>query len=418
MLGAVTEVHRPPRLQFTVALLFVASHLLGIAQCSRTRALRSSPSTRFEEEEEAQSQLDGAFERIRHESATHKEWTPFPPPMRPTLALEQLSSIDSPALETSYEDMHSDTVPVDADASGGSGGSHGEVLFTITTDSLFYKTRLNWVLETWAKEVAPQNFNVIGDLATNGTIDGLPKTKITATRCPPHDHWKGACCKNAESVIMAHESLKRDNSLKWAYFADDDAYVVTSAVQAALKEQSDAAPGKAMALGLFGCRTPQCDMGLCGGGGYAFSREAVFEMVGDDPVKFLDEVMKNCDKCQMWGDQALSQVLKARKIDQRNLNGIHPWKLSTQAFCEQVEGGARNLLFHYIKSQHQMEMLHEIFSGDMLIKSHNGPCVGYNGRRACASSWNEDDLPFHPDTGAMLTSEKGSRDLCINQGVN
>lgn len=269
--------------------------------------------------------------------------------------------------------------------------SSEDVLFTVWTDSKFYDTRLTGILRTWGKELPRERFMAVSDKKRVSAHGDEPGTQVEETRCPPHSHWEGACCKWAEGVILAQRRMESNPKLKWAFFSDDDVYLRPSAVATALRSYETSQP---LALGIFGCSTAGGCQGLCGGGGFAMNRAAVQRMADEDPVTFLQEEMGYCQKCEKWADQAISMIWRDKGVEMRQLPGLHGWKMKDTDFQEQLSNGSPNLLFHYQPNINQMESLHELFTGEKLLSVEDGPCAEFEGRRACAASSNPSDTPF------------------------
>lgn len=342
-----------------------------------------------------EAKLDEAFRNLRRSfEKNHPDWskqstetkTVTPPPF--TLGEQNLLQLSN-SHERSKHMMSNHAVSNNTE----------DVLFSIWTDSLFYDTRLAGILETWGKEIPPERFMAISDKRRNAPPNStLPGTHVVETRCPAHSHWEGACCKWAEGVINAQEKMMQNPALKWAFFSDDDVYLLPGPVAAALREhdRAEAAAGKAnhpQALGIFGCNTPTGCQGLCGGGGFAMNRAAVQRLAGGDPAAFLNEEMQQCGKCQKWADQAISMIWKDKGVEMQQLPGLNGWIMKEDDF-KTVLGRGGNLLFHYEKNPHQLEALHEIFTGQKMLKEEKGPCVEYQGRKVCAASSNPGDVPF------------------------
>jgi len=236
---------------------------------------------------------------------------------------------------------------------------HGKVLYVVYSDSLFYKTRVSWILKTWASELPKQSLVIVGDEEPH---EALP-VSLHKTRCPPHSHWEGACCKYAEAVVLAHTIMQRDRTLQWAFFTDDDAYIRPGAMESALRRHTQEVGGHGVVLGTWGCVAGSCNAGLCAGGGYAASFEAVEQLVGGNVDGFLEEQMHNCARCERWADVSLSQIFVKRGLVQRQLLGLNGWQLSKTCFdAGLASNGSEPLLYHYMGSWNQMEFLHRLFS--------------------------------------------------------
>lgn len=271
-----------------------------------------------------------------------------------------------------------------------------EVLFSVFTDSKFYDTRLDGILSTWGKEIAPNLFMAISDkkreVPAGAKDTNLPGTRVEETKCPPHSHWEGACCKWAEGVILAQERMQNNPKLKWAFFSDDDVYLRPAAIASALQAQ-EASADKPLALGIFGCNTPGGCSGLCGGGGFAMNRAALQRLAANDPVSFINAEMNQCRKCDQWADQAISMVWKDRGVEMHQLEGLNGWMMKEDQFISTLNHGA-TLLFHYQRTKNQMEALHEIFTHERLLPEEKGPCIQFEGHKTCAASMKGEDTPF------------------------
>jgi len=274
--------------------------------------------------------------------------------------------------------------------------SSDEVLFTVFTDSIFYDTRLAGIIGTWGREISPDLFVAISDKKRQvplGTQDmNLPGTRVEETKCPPHSHWEGACCKWAEGVIFAQEKMEQNPKLKWAFFSDDDVYLRPGAIASVLRTH-EASPEKPLALGIFGCNTPGGCTGLCGGGGFAMNRAALQRLAGKDPVSFLNAEMSQCMKCDKWADQAISMVWADRGVEMQQLQGLNGWMMKEDQFINTLNNGD-SLLFHYQRTKNQMEALHEIFTHERLLTEEKGPCIKFDSHTTCAASMRVEDTPF------------------------
>uniref|UniRef100_A0A7S4PWH5 Fringe-like glycosyltransferase domain-containing protein n=1 Tax=Alexandrium monilatum TaxID=311494 RepID=A0A7S4PWH5_9DINO len=273
---------------------------------------------------------------------------------------ELLESMPVSFSASSVEEGAEATSRLHAASSAAERARHGGVLYVVYSDSRFYDTRLRWVLETWGGGLPTSALLVIGDAAAPASLGA----HVHRTRCPPHSHEEGACCKYAEAVILARKLLQRDPSFSWAYFTDDDAYIRTDAMGRALARQPDADDGRGMVLGNFGCANETCVGGLCAGGGYAASAVALRRLVdGGDAGAFLAEQMQNCAKCGRWADLAMTQIFQARGIREEGLPGLNGWQLDKNCFDRSLESAdGEPLMYHYVRSRAQMQFLYRLFA--------------------------------------------------------
>lgn len=276
---------------------------------------------------------------------------------------------------------------------------HGKVLYMVYSDSNFYKSRLQWILKTWVAQLPSNSLMVIGDAAPKAPM----AVNVHSTNCPAHSHWEGACCKYAEAVILAQKLMERDRTFQWAYFVDDDAYVRTSTLEHALDSQEPEGE-HGVVLGTWGCAAHGKCPGMCAGGGYAASFNALTAAVGGSPENFLQEQMHFCADCERWADIALTQVYSEHGTENRKLPGLNGWKLKKADFDKSLQmGEPEPLMYHYIGSWNQMDMLHRLFhpepSQATALADANAqtlPCMEYRGNKQCAVSANADDCPWIP----------------------
>jgi len=239
--------------------------------------------------------------------------------------------------------------------------SNGTLLFLVLSDSNAYGTRLKWISDSWAQDVHSSLLVAIGDYAD---ASGTDNVRVEPTRCPAHSH-DGACCKEGEAVINAHQLLQQQPSLNWAYIVDDDAYVRPSAMEAKLKGIDPIGDhGRGTMAATLGCVTKNCQTGICGGGGIALSREALDSLIGDSPAAYFKQHMETCDRCEMWGDVTLGTQAFEHSISMVQLEGTNAWTMNKQLFDTQLQEADTQepLMYHYIKSEGQMRFLHHLFS--------------------------------------------------------
>jgi len=284
-----------------------------------------------------------------------------------------------------------------------------KVLYVVYSDSSFYNTRLRWLRETWGATLASDELMIIGD----GEADPELGLRVHSTRCPPHSHWEGACCKYAEAIIEARDAFERDSRLQWVYFSDDDAYVRTDAMAEALAiaelEASASAPvdRAGLVFGNWGCQTETCQSpSLCAGGGYAADRRAVMTLVGDSAADFLTDQMRNCRKCERWADIALTGIMQERHLVMRSLAGLFGWRL-TKVDLDKSMADERDepLMYHYIRTDNQMRLLHAVFAPQANgtrssaeepqdEEARRARCLTFRHTRRCSLSSKMQDCPW------------------------
>jgi len=303
--------------------------------------------------------------------------------MQGLLASEALASnIEAGAEETSRRLVQSKSNHT------GNTSRHGRVLYIVYSDSDFYATRVQWILKTWAGQVPPDSLVIIGDAEPKEPVAAT----VHSTRCPAHSHWEGACCKYAEAVVLAQKLMKMDRSFQWTYFTDDDAYVRVGQMENALVSQQPPVAGThGLILGNFGCVAKGCLPGLCAGGGYAASSAAVDRLVNNNVQAFLGEEMQNCARCDRWADIALSQIFHRRGLEMRPLPGLNGWEMSKPCFEKDLTSENGPLMYHYINSWGQMDLLHRLFLpppqvSDVALRGNTilgETCVQFRGNRQC-----------------------------------
>jgi len=283
--------------------------------------------------------------------------------------------------------------------SSANNGRSGKVLYVVYTGAQLYSTRAKWIMETWGAQVPASDIIFVGDKPpTDVDLQALRGATVHETACNAHDHWEGMCCKWAEGTLLTQQLMKSTGAFEWAYLVDDDVYVRPDAMRTYLAQQKDAGRGGRV-FGLFGCHTDKCKDGLCGGGGYAADLAAMTAIVGDSPLKFVKNQMKNCHKCEGWADVALAMIFHKKGLITEHLPGANGWRNSKTCFDEGLVK-REPLMYHYIKTEGQMKFLNELFatSGELAPFLHDNQtrCANYTGRTHCSPSSQLDDLPWDP----------------------
>lgn len=300
---------------------------------------------------------------------------------------------------------------VQAHGKNNSNSSDLKVLFILHSKSKFYDTRIRWARDTWAKNLASSQLLVIGD----GEAKDLPGVIVHQTRCKPYDDTMGMC-KYAEAVVVAQSMMWQNPEIEWVYMADDDSYIRAAALEHALFQQPASHPhDRGVVLGSYGCATANCSDLLCGGSGYAANRWAIEILAGGDPAGFVQEMMRNGNRCGgdvannrgLWGDAGLSETIKDRGIERRTLNGIYGWMLDKSCLEFSLESEKEPLMYHMIRSKSQMDLLHRLFTplgeqtgsaapaSSSTVQDGLGGCVDFRGNVQCAASRDDEDRPWH-----------------------
>jgi len=274
-------------------------------------------------------------------------------------------------------------------------------LFVVVSDSMFYKTRVKWILDTWGKDVPEGDLLVVADKKTKDE----PAVQIGETPCPRGSHDVG-CCKYGHAVFLASLRLKEDASFEWFYFADDDVYVRPDALKRRLSKRR--VTKWPVAKGLLGCanEAPGCS-GICGGGGFLLNAKGLLKLVGDHTREsFVKLFMKSCTHCSHWGDLAVSKMIKDSNVKLETMLGLHPWKLAKPAFIDQLRSAHPPVTLHYQRNEQQLHFLHKMFSPSQKERPVDGKksskttgdklyaCLTYEGRKVCAKSGGETDVPW------------------------
>ncbi len=137
---------------------------------------------------------------------------------------------------------------------------------------------------------------------------------VIETDCPPGG--ENDCCKQAEELRIAHEFLqsKEGANFEWVFVADDDVYILPDNLQT-IVSMVNTTDRTGHVWGIPGCVTKNCQ-GLCGGGGYFFSRDVVDTMLMGTSHQFgsiRDEFMNFCKHCEDFGDMTFAHILKNRR---------------------------------------------------------------------------------------------------------
>lgn len=247
-----------------------------------------------------------------------------------------------------------------------------KVVFGVFTSPLpQYAAQMEAVAETWAQYVPPQRLLVVG---VNGSVPGI--TYSPAPMCQDgHVTNPGISCKEATLLATGHK-LDAD----WVVVVGSDNYVFPRKMEQVLASEDS---NKAQILGVFGCGDGEyCEDkegGLCGGAGYAISRAALTEMVGearDAGEQFVQESMRTAETvCGYWSDQVTSCIARRHGVEQVGLQGLYGWRLgheddfSEDLYREKmVSSNPKALTFHYIRPT-EMHRIHEMVKETALLGS-------------------------------------------------
>jgi len=171
-----------------------------------------------------------------------------------------------------------------------------------------YNTRVKSIRNTWGKRGGDGVvLAFIGDNTTDGNPDMYPGL------CPPGR--RNVCCKFGYDMLVGWELLSKRPDFEYLLSADDDVYVLPDnlrRVLGSINHEADVAENpNGVMYGIFGCATKVCG-GLCGGGGYIMHRYTVEKFVKsfNSTESFLQAFDNNCERCDFWGDMAVSEVAK------------------------------------------------------------------------------------------------------------
>jgi len=218
--------------------------------------------------------------------------------------------------------------------------------------------RLEAVRNTWASGLPDSNMII---LATESSATSLSKFGVNACDCPEPttSASEGTCCIESSGWGAA---FARRKEFDWIVEVDDDAYVHTENMAAALKSRSDE---KAIVWGIPGCGkcSEVTGAGLCGGSGYAISPANLQMLVNNNTEPFNVEFMRMASKVGWWADVAFGCVAEAHGLQLKMLPGLYGWKHRND--IEKTNAvmslNPKPLLFHY-QTPEDMHILHEQFS--------------------------------------------------------
>jgi len=290
------------------------------------------------------------------------------------------------------------------------GRDAASVLFVVYSGAQFYTTRVRWIMETWGRDLPLANLVFIGDRPAAGpeAEAALRGATVHVTACQQNSHEEGMCCKLAEAAILASHMMQQSpGAFDWAYLVDDDVYVRPGTLTKFLALQRPPVNASGRVLGNFDCVTDACKGGLCGGSGYAADASAVPVLVGSDAAGFLSEQMQNCQKCGRWADVGLSRFFYERPLELRPLYGTYANRLRKPCFDDSLTNLEHEpLMYHYIKSESQMQFLHKLFLDSNGFSASSAPppllqlaargqlCATFHGSQHCAPLTDAGDAPW------------------------
>lgn len=279
----------------------------------------------------------------------------------------------------------------------GKGGS--QILYSIqTSPKPPYAARLAAILKTWAKDLSPDQLQIIGTDAPKskkGTVSDLAGKAHwdSAPLCLDSHEWNS--CKDATGIVEAMGVFPQ-----WLVLVGDDNYVDTKNMEEVLDRKDPDIP---VIFGVKGCGANTCPgrtgIGLCGGAGQIFSRGALMELMRGGRFEFLEEHERVRKLVGNWGDVATACVAANRKnpIPIELLPGLHGWKLNKHDMIVALKN--KPLTFHYVSPVGQSLVQSELDELD----THATMSAGTT--NATHNSFDELD-----DLKALIQSEKRDMD--------
>jgi hypothetical protein len=194
-----------------------------------------------------------------------------------------------------------------------------KILYIIRSIPKYYDERLNIQFKTWMKHLN-ENDDVLVASENKDHIDKF-NLKYSTPECPP-GHAMGVCCSESNAIVKALKEYEFD----WAFILDDDVYVYPDKVRSIISKYKD---NYNVALGTPGCESNGVE-GFCGGGGYAFSKQALETIVGKDKngvlkyESFLKEYKISCEKTDFC-DITMGELSKKNNIEIIDIPEFKPW---------------------------------------------------------------------------------------------
>ena len=194
-----------------------------------------------------------------------------------------------------------------------------KILYIIRSIPKYYDERLNMQFETWMKHLN-ENDDVLVASKNKNHIDKF-NLKYSTPICPK-DYDIGVCCSESNAIVKALKEYEFD----WVFILDDNVYVYPDKVRSIINKYKD---NYNVALGTSGCESNGVE-GLCGGGGYAFSKQALQKIVGKDKndvlkyESFLEEYKISCEKTK-FHDITMGELATKNNIEIIDIPEFKPW---------------------------------------------------------------------------------------------
>ncbi|CAE8607759.1 unnamed protein product [Polarella glacialis] len=226
------------------------------------------------------------------------------------------------------------------------------VLFAVRTNIRNYETKIPALLRTWAFVLPEEDLFIVSTKAAQIAMGPSYSFKVQGTECSD-DRYVGLTCIEAHIHLFAAQEA---GEFDWLFVVDEDVYVQVQNLKEVLSYLDPFAP---RLYGTPGCGGDVCKKvgaGLCGGGGYAVSRQSLLKLISN-PSTYVQDLM-HTPGADTYCDVAVACMAEERELKVERLPGLYPWHMDNRTqFQSTLESlSPLPLSYHYTKPAEMLDI--------------------------------------------------------------
>jgi len=215
------------------------------------------------------------------------------------------------------------------------------VLFAVRTNIRNYETKIPALLRTWASVLPEEDLFIVSTKAAQIAMGPSYSFKVQGTECFD-DRYVGLTCIEAHIHLFA---AQKAGEFDWLFVVDEDVYVQVQNLKEVLSYLDPFAP---RLYGTPGCGGDVCKKvgaGLCGGGGYAVSRQSLLRMISNHSTYVRD--LMHTPGADTYCDVAVACMAEERELKVERLPGLYPWYMHNRTQFQSTLESLSPLPFSY-----------------------------------------------------------------------